>query len=43
VTPAERVDVRVPRAWLEPGRYRVEVRSAGAEAEIDVFTFAVDG
>ena len=35
------VDMRVPRAWLVPGTYRLEVRTAGEGIEEDAFDFEV--
>jgi hypothetical protein len=39
---ADRAEVKVPRVWLVPGRYRVEVRDARGSAAPDVFTLAVE-
>jgi len=38
---ADRVEIQVPRVWLVPGRYRVEVRTNGDVT--DVFTLDVEG
>ena len=35
------VDMRVPRAWLVPGMYRLEVRTAGEGIDEDAFDFEV--
>jgi len=35
------VEVRLPRAWLAPGAYRVELAAPGTTADVDVFSFDV--
>jgi hypothetical protein len=37
----DQLEMRVPRVWLVPGAYRVEVAAAGSASEADRFTFDV--
>ena len=39
---AHRAEIHVPRVWLVPGRYRIEVRDVRGSAVPDVFTLAVE-
>jgi hypothetical protein len=38
-----RVEIQVPRVWLVPGRYRVELRTSPNANEMDAFTLDVRG
>lgn len=39
----DRVEIQVPRVWLVPGRYRVELRTSPNATEMDAFTLDVRG
>jgi hypothetical protein len=39
--PADHVHMRIPRAWLVAGTYRLEVRAAGEATDEDAFDFEV--